>query len=35
MTFDYDEIDPGVRQLVRLLRSHWFETCDSTTKETT
>lgn len=26
---DYDEIDPGVRRLVRLLRDNGFETCDS------
>lgn len=25
----YDELDPGVRRLVRLLNDHGFDTCDS------
>lgn len=27
--FDYEAINPGVRRLVRFLREHGFETCDS------
>lgn len=27
--FDYDELDPGIREVVRLLRAHGLHTCDS------
>lgn len=26
---DYDELDPGIRDVVRWLRGHGFQTCDS------
>lgn len=28
-TLDYDALDPGIRTLVRWLRKHGFQTCDS------
>lgn len=29
MTLDYDALDPGIRDVVRLLREHGFDTRDS------